>query len=225
MTPPQHAYKNRIAWRAAQDLREGCYVNLGIGIPTLVSDYVAVDTEVIFQSENGILGVGPLATPEQVCVDLINASHQKITVVPGASYFDCAEAFLMLRGGHVDLALLGAYEVSVNGDLANWSLDQPGRANTVGGAMDIAAGARQIWALMQHCRDDGKPRLVEICRYPLTAAGVVRRIYTDLAVLEIVDGCFVVKESLESLSFEDLQQRTGAPFTFSPTWKPLITPF
>jgi 3-oxoadipate CoA-transferase, beta subunit len=200
----------RLARRVARDIPDGSYVNLGIGLPTLVADYVPDDIEIAIQSENGILGVGPKPAPEFSDPELINAGKQQVTLTRGASLFDHATSFMMIRGGHLDIAIMGAYEVSANGDLANWTTGKPGLAPAVGGAMDLAVGAKRVWVMMEHCTRDGAPRLLASCTYPLTAAGIVTRIYSDLAVID-VDGGFVVRDLLEDISFEDLQQRTGAP--------------
>jgi 3-oxoadipate CoA-transferase beta subunit len=200
----------RLAQLVARDIPDGSYVNLGIGLPTLVADFVPDDIEIAIQSENGILGVGPKPAPEFSDPELINAGKQQVTLTRGASLFDHATSFMMIRGGHLDIAIMGAYEVSANGDLANWTTGKPGLAPAVGGAMDLAVGAKRVWVMMEHCTRDGAPRLLASCTYPLTAAGIVTRIYSDLAVID-VDGGFVVRDLLEDISFEDLQQRTGAP--------------
>ena len=212
--------KEQMAQRAAKDLHEGNVVNLGVGTPTLVSQYIG-NKEIVLHSENGILGVGALATEDNKDRDLVNASQQFITVQPGASYFDCAESFIMLRGGHVDVALLGAYQVACNGDLANWNLNLPDNIPAVGGAMDIAVGVKDIRVLMQHCDKFGNPRLLSHCTLPLTAPGVVKRIYTDLAVLDITQQGFLVREKVKGLEFEELARMTGAPIFASSDWEPL----
>ncbi len=198
-----------IARRAAQDLPEGAYVNLGIGLPTLVADHRPQDREIIFHSENGLLGMGPAPSPEALDPELINAGKAPVTLLPGAAIFHHNDAFMMMRGGHLDYALLGAYQVAANGDLANWITDSDARAPAVGGAMDLAVGARKVWALMEHATRDGQPRILERCTYPLTAAGVVSRIYTDLAVIDVQDGLHV-RELSEGVSFDHLQSLTGA---------------
>jgi 3-oxoacid CoA-transferase B subunit len=199
-----------LARRVAADLRDGDYVNLGIGLPTLVADYVSPDIEVIYQSENGLLGVGPKPAAGNVDPDLINAGKQPVTLLPGAAIFDQTTSFMMIRGGHIDIALLGAYEVAENGDLANWATNDTSHVPAVGGAMDLAVGAKRVWVMMEHCTSDGRPRLLQRCTYPLTASGVVGRIYTDLAVIDI-DGGFVVRELRNGISLAGLQARTGAP--------------
>lgn len=202
--------RQQIARRVAADLPEGACVNLGIGLPTLVADHIPAGREIIFHSENGLLGVGPAPLPDEEDPDLINAGKVPVTLLPGASIFHHNDSFMMIRGGHIDYALLGAFEVAVNGDIANWSTGNESKPPAVGGAMDLAAGARAVWVLMEHCTKEGKPRIVERCGYPLTAAGVVRRIYTELAVIDIDRG-LVVRELAPSVSFERLQSQTGAP--------------
>ena len=198
-----------IARRAAEDLPEGATVNLGIGLPTLVADHRPPDREIIFHSENGLLGVGPAPSPDQLDPELINAGKAPVTLLPGAAIFHHNDAFMMMRGGHLDYALLGAYQVGANGDIANWITDSDARAPAVGGAMDLAVGARQVWALMEHTTRDGKPRILARCTYPLTAAGVVTRIYTELAVIDVNDGLYV-RELAAGVSFDHLQSLTGA---------------
>jgi 3-oxoacid CoA-transferase B subunit len=207
--------RHQIAWRAAQDLEEGSYVNLGLGLPTLISNYKPEDRDFMFHSENGIVGVGPLATPEEADPDFVDAGSQKITLLPGSSISDSTMAFAMIRGGHVDVTLLGGFEVSQTGDLANWDAKMTHKGQLVGGAMDLVAGAKSVRVTMQHMTRDGAPRLVEKCSYPLTGVGVVDRVYTDLAVVDIVDGGFVVREMLDGLSRDDLQARTGAMLRFA----------
>ncbi len=200
--------RDRIAWRAAQDLPDGAYVNLGIGLPTLVADHPVEGREIIFHSENGLLGVGPAPSPDQIDMELINAGKAPVTLLRGAAIFHHNDAFMMMRGGHLDYALLGAFQVSAEGDLANWITDGDSKAPAVGGAMDLAVGAKQVWVLMEHTTRDGAPRLLERCTYPLTAPRCVRRIYTELAVID-VDRGLVVRELAPGVSFEDVQARTG----------------
>jgi 3-oxoadipate CoA-transferase beta subunit len=203
--------RRQIAWRAAQDVADGLYVNLGIGIPTLVADYMPEGREIVFHSENGILGVGPAPAPGEEDPDLINAGKSRVTLRPGGSFFTHSDAFLMIRGGHLDLALLGGFEVSLGGDLANWTTDDPNMSPGVGGAMDLAVGAREVRVLMQHVTAKGAPRLLNRCRYPLTAAKVVKRIYTDHAVLDVAEDCFIVREMIPGLDVAALQALTEAP--------------
>ncbi|HEX6980188.1 MAG TPA: 3-oxoacid CoA-transferase subunit B [Alphaproteobacteria bacterium] len=213
--------RTQIARRAAQDIPDGAYVNLGIGLPTLVANFVPKDREVIYHSENGILGMGPAPAPGTEDPDLINASKQYVTLLPGASIFHHTDAFVMMRGGHLDLALLGAFEVSRAGDLANWATLDDKTPPGVGGAMDLAAGAKAVWVLMDHTTKDGRPRIVEHCTYPLTARGVVKRIYTSLAVIDVTPDGLFVREMAPGLSFDDLQARTGAPLRLANDWRPI----
>jgi 3-oxoadipate CoA-transferase beta subunit len=204
--------RTEMAARVAADIPEGWFVNLGIGIPTMVADHIPSGREVILHSENGILGMG--AAPAAGAIDpwLINAGKQPITMVPGGSFFHHADSFAMIRGGHIDLCVLGAFEVAANGDIANWATSENDSAPAVGGAMDLAAGAKRLWVVMEHTTKDGRAKLVERCAYPLTAAGVVSRVYTNLAVLDIVPGRgFVVREIAPGLDLAGLQARTGAP--------------
>ncbi len=203
--------RKAIASRVAQDIPEGWYVNLGIGVPTLVADHVPESREVIFHAENGILGIGPAPAPEHVNPWLINAGKQYITLMPGGSYFHHADSFAMIRGRHLDLCVLGAYEVSATGDLANWARSETDSAPAVGGAMDLAIGAKRVWVAMQHVTKEGAPRLVDRCTYPLTSAACVKRIFTDLAVIDVTPQGFAVREIIDGLSFDDLQDMTGAP--------------
>lgn len=208
MSTAQKLIRQCIAWRAAQDLQDGSYVNLGVGIPTEVARHVPSEVEVVFQSENGILGVGPQAEQHTINLNLVNASQQFVTVLPGASFFDCCESFAMLRGGHINVALLGAYEVAENGDLANWDRGDPDVPPAVGGAMDIAVGAQAIWILMEHLGANGRRRLVRETGLPLTGCGIVKRVYTDLAVIDITPKGSIVRELKAGLCFSQLQEIT-----------------
>ncbi len=203
--------RDQMARRAADDIPEGWCVNLGIGIPTLVANHVPPEREVVFQSENGVIGMGP--APEQGREDpwLINAGKQPITLVPGASFVGHADSFAMIRGGHIDLCVLGGFEVAENGDLANWATSENDTAPAVGGAMDLAAGAKRLWVLMEHTTKDGRPKVVERCGYPLTGLACVTRVYTNLAVLDVAPGRgFVVREMAPGVDFETLQNRSAA---------------
>ena len=212
--------RETIAWRAAADLAEGSYVNLGIGLPTLVARFVPAGREIIFQSENGVLGVGPPPPPGTEDIDLVNAGKEPITLIPGASIFDHPASFMMLRGGHIDVALMGAYQVAENGDLANWATDREARPPAVGGAMDIAVGARNVHVLMEHTMRDGAPRLLRACTYPLTAIGVVKRIYTNLAVIDVQPGAgFIVREIAGDVTREELERASGAALHLAPDLK------
>jgi 3-oxoadipate CoA-transferase, beta subunit len=211
-----------IAWRAAQDIVDGSYVNLGIGIPTLVPAFVPAGREIVYQSENGLLGVGPPPAAGAEDPDLINASKDPVTLQPGAAIFDSVLAFGIMRGGHLDLALIGAFEVDVEGSVANWTLERGDAPRGVGGAMDLAVGAREIWVLMEHTDRHGSPRILERCKLPLTARGVARRIYTDLAVMTIErDLCLTVHELKEGVTPDDIAARTGAALRFSADLRPL----
>lgn len=203
--------REAIAARLARDIPDGWYVNLGIGIPTRVADFVPADREVLFQSENGVLGFGPAPAPEAIDPWLINAGKQPVTLLPGGAYLHQADSFAMIRGGHIDLCVLGAFQVSARGDIANWATSAADTAPAVGGAMDLAAGARRLWVTMEHETKDGAPRLVEQCTYPLTAAGVVSRVYTNLAVLDVGPDGFRLVEPLVEISLEELRRRTAAP--------------
>lgn len=201
----------QMAARLAADIPEGWFVNLGIGIPTMVADHVPLDREVILHSENGILGMGPAPPKDQVDPWLINAGKQPVTLRPGGSFFHHADSFSIIRGGHLDLCVLGAFEVAENGDIANWATSENDTAPAVGGAMDLAAGAKRLWVVMDHTTKDGRPKLVEKCGYPLTAPGAVSRIYTNLGVFDVVKGLgFVVVEMAPGVTLEGLQALTGA---------------
>ena len=203
--------REQVAARLASDIPDGWYVNLGIGAPTLVADYLPAGREVVLHSENGILGMGPAPPPERVEPWLINAGKKHVTLLTGGCFVHQADSFALIRGGHLDLCVLGAFQVAQNGDLANWSISTAEKAPAVGGAMDLAVGAKQVWVLMDHTTKAGAPRLVERFSYPLTAHGVVRRLNTNLAVLEVTPRGFAVLEMLPGLSLAALQERTGAP--------------
>ena len=214
MSGVQMRDRNAIAARAARDIPEGWYVNLGIGIPTLIPNHIPKEREVIFQSENGILGMGASPAPNAVDPWLINASKQHVTLLAGASLFHHADSFAMIRGGHLDLCVLGAFEVANNGDVANWSTSSSDRTPAVGGAMDLALGAKRLWILMEHNAKDGTPKLVERCSYPLTAKEVVSRIYTNLAVIEVTAAGFEVIEMVPGLTDAALRNCTAAELKF-----------
>ena len=207
--------RNQIAWRAAQDLAEGMVVNLGIGMPVLASSYAPEGREVIYQSENGIVGVGPEAEAGHADPDLVDAGSRNVTLASGGTVIDSAGAFAMIRGGHIDLTLLGGFEVAANGDLANWDAQIPNKGQLVGGAMDLAFGAKAVRVMMQHNTKFGGPRLLEKCTLPLTAPGCVTRIYTDLAVVNVTAQGFVVQEILVGMSKDELQAKTEAPLKYS----------
>ncbi|HEY4251159.1 MAG TPA: 3-oxoacid CoA-transferase subunit B [Roseomonas sp.] len=203
--------RGQMAAKVAADIPEGWFVNLGIGIPTMVADHVPAEREVILHSENGILGMGPAPEAGKVDPWLINAGKQPVTLRKGGSYFHHADSFAIIRGGHLDLCVLGAFEVAENGDIANWATSENDTAPAVGGAMDLAAGARRLWVMMEHTTKDGRPKLVEQCGYPLTAPSAVSRIYTNLGIFDVVKGQgFVVREMAPGVSFEELQAKSGA---------------
>ena len=202
--------RTAMAARVARDIPEGWCVNLGIGVPTLVADHIPLDREVVVHSENGVLGMGPAPSPDQKDPWLINAGKQHVTLRPGGSYIHHADSFAVIRGGHLDLCVLGAYEVAETGDIANWATSENDTAPAVGGAMDLAAGAKRLWVAMEHTTKDGRPRLVRRCTYPLTALGAVGRVYTNLAVLDVTPRGFLVREMVPGLTLADLQARTEA---------------
>ena len=204
-----------MAARIAADIPEGWYVNLGIGMPTLVADHVPLDREVIFHSENGILGVGPAPEPGQVNPWLINAGKQQVTLRTGGSYVHHADSFAMIRGGHLDLCVLGGFEVAENGDIANWATSENDTAPAVGGAMDLAAGAKRLWVMMEHTTKDGRSKLVKRCGYPLTAPGCVRRVYTNLAVIDVTEHGFRVIDIAPGITREELIAATAADLEFA----------
>ncbi|MBM3536649.1 MAG: CoA transferase subunit B [Alphaproteobacteria bacterium] len=213
--------RDAIARRVALDVPDGAYVNLGIGLPTQVANYVPADREVVYHSENGILGMGPAPAAGKEDPDLINAGKQPVTLLTGASIFHHTDAFAMIRGGHIDLALLGAMQVGANGDLANWATGDEKFPPAVGGAMDLAAGAAGVWVLMEHNAKDGTPKILERCTYPLTAEGVVDRIYTNLAVIDVTNDGLLVREMVTGLEFEELQGKTGARLRLANDWRPI----
>lgn len=202
--------REQMAQRAAKDIPDGACVNLGIGIPEKVTRYIPEGREVIYHTENGLLGMGVAPEPGHEDPELINAGKQQVTAIPGAAYFHHADSFAMIRGGHIDICVLGAMQVAANGDLANWSTGAADAIPAVGGAMDLVAGVRTIYIITQHCTRNGEPKLVKNCTYPLTGQAVVSRIYTDLAVIDVTPGGFKLIELAPGVDFDDVQQRTGA---------------
>ena len=203
--------REQMAERAALDIPDGSYVNLGIGIPEKVAAYIPEDREVIYHTENGLLGMGPSPAAGEGDPELINAGKRQVTALPGASYFHHADSFAMIRGGHLDLCILGALQIASNGDLANWNTGAPDAIPAVGGAMDLVAGVKTIYVITQHCTRHGDPKLVERCTYPLTGLAVVDRIYTDLAVIDVTPDGFQLVELSPGVSFDYVAERTAAP--------------
>ncbi|MDO5650757.1 MAG: 3-oxoacid CoA-transferase subunit B [Moraxella sp.] len=205
--------RNDIARRVAQDITEGMYVNLGIGLPTKITDYLDKDKEIFLHSENGLLGMGGAPSEREQDSELINAGKEFVTLLKGGCYFHHADSFAMMRGGHIDLCVLGAFQVAMNGDLANWHTGATDAIPAVGGAMDLAVGAKQVYVTMEHVTKKGEPKIVERCSYPLTGKGCVTRIYTDLAVIDVTSDGLKVREMVAGLSLDELQNLTAAPLT------------
>ncbi|TXI22985.1 MAG: 3-oxoacid CoA-transferase subunit B [Ottowia sp.] len=212
MSSYQKRSKDELARRVAQDIPDGAYVNLGIGQPTAVANHIPPGREIILHSENGILGMGPAPAAGQEDYDLINAGKQPVTLRPGGAFFHHADSFAMMRGGHLDVCVLGAFQVSVTGDLANWSTGEAGAIPAVGGAMDLAVGARQTWVMMDLLTKTGESKIVARCTYPLTAIGCVRRIYTDLATFACSPQGLRLIDRVEGLSLDELRRLVGQPF-------------
>ena len=202
--------RDEMARLAARDIPDGSYVNLGIGIPELVAQHVPTGRELILHTENGLLGVGPSPAPGQEDPELINAGKKPVTAIPGAAYFHHADSFAMIRGGHIDVCVLGAMQVSAKGDLANWSTGEADAIPAVGGAMDLVAGVKSVLVLTEHTTKSGEPKLVDRCTFPLTGLGVVTRVYTNLAIIDITREGFSLRETAPGVAFEFVQQRTGA---------------
>ncbi|MEY3264242.1 MAG: hypothetical protein RL717_1719 [Pseudomonadota bacterium] len=201
--------RDEIAQRVARDIPEGAYVNLGIGLPTLVANHLDPARDIFLHSENGLLGMGPAPAPGEEDEDLINAGKQPVTLLTGGAYFHHGDSFAMMRGGHLDICVLGAFQVAQNGDLANWHTGAPDAIPAVGGAMDLAVGARSVFVMMEHQTKTGESKIVEQCTYPLTGIGCVSRIYTDLAVIDVTPQGLRVREMAEGLSLDALQTLTG----------------
>ncbi len=213
----------QIAWRAAQDIADGAYVNLGIGFPEMVARYQPAGREVIYHTENGILDFGQEPPEGEEDWDLINAGKKAVTLKPGSAFFHHADSFAMVRGGHLDVAILGAYQVAQNGDLANWSVGAKG-VPAVGGAMDLVHGAKRVAVITEHVTKSGEPKLLDRCTLPLTGVGCVTRVYTSLAVVDIEGGRFVLREKLPSITLEKLQSLTGAELVIAGPVADLIVP-
>lgn len=213
----------QMAWRAAQDIKDSAYVNLGIGFPEMVARYQPPGRQAIFHTENGILNFGDAPLPGEEDWDLINAGKKAVTLKPGASFFHHADSFAMVRGGHLDVAILGALQVAENGDLANWRVGSKG-VPAVGGAMDLVHGAKQVCVITDHVTKDGEPKLVEKCTFPLTGVACITRIYTSLAVVDVVSGRFVLREKLPGMTIEELQAQTGARLHVEGSISDLVTP-
>jgi 3-oxoadipate CoA-transferase beta subunit len=207
----QRYSRDQQAARVARAIPEGAYVNLGIGLPTLVANHLPKDREILLHSENGVLAMGPAPAPGSEDTDLINAGKQPVTLLPGGAYFHHADSFAMMRGGHLDFCVLGAFQVSKTGDLANWHAGAPDAIPAVGGAMDLAIGAKRVYVMMEHLTKDGRSKIVDRCTYPLTGIGCVNRIFTDLAVLDVTASGLVVVEMVDGLPFDALQRMTGVP--------------
>jgi 3-oxoadipate CoA-transferase beta subunit len=206
----QSLTRDQMAERVALDIAEGSYVNLGIGLPTKIANYLDPDKEIFLHSENGVLGMGPAPEVADRDPELINAGKEFVTLLTGGSFFHHGDSFAMMRGGHIDICVLGAFQVAANGDLANWHTGAPGAIPAVGGAMDLAIGARNVFVMMEHVTKTGEAKIVERCTYPLTGIGCVDRIYTDLAVIDVTAAGLVVREMVAGLHFEQLQALTAA---------------
>jgi len=208
--------REEMAARVARDIPEGAYVNLGIGLPTKVANYLPQDRDILLQSENGLLGMGPAPAAGEEDWELINAGKQPVTLLAGGCFFHHADSFAMMRGGHVDICVLGAFQVSVNGDLANWHTGQPGAIPAVGGAMDLAIGAKQTFVMMELLTKEGESKLVDVCTYPLTGLGCVSRIYTDLAVFNVGPQGACVMEMVDGMTLAELRKLTGVALSPAP---------
>ena len=203
--------RDDMARRVGQDIPNGAYVNLGIGLPTMVANHLPKDREIVLHTENGLLGMGPAPQPGQEDVDLINAGKQPVTALPGAAFFHHADSFAMMRGGHLDICVLGAFQVSASGDLANWHTGAADAIPAVGGAMDLALGAKRVYVMMEHLTKSGESKIVPRCTYPVTALGCVSRIYTDLAVIDVAADGLTVRDVVDGLTHDELERLTGVP--------------
>lgn len=224
MSMAQPLSRPQIAWRIAQDIPDGAYVNLGIGMPEMVANYLPDDREVMLHSENGILGLGPSPAEGEEDWDLINAGKKPVTLVDGGSYFHHTDSFAMVRGGHLDLCVLGAYQVSAAGDLANWSTGDESRLPAIGGAMDLAMGSRGIYVMMELCTRQGAPKILDRCTYPLTGTRCVDRIYSDYAVIDIAGDGPLVREMIEGIDLAGLQDKAEARLRLAEDWRALAAP-
>ena len=207
--------RNEMAQNVALDIPDGAYVNLGIGMPELVADYVPEGREVIYHTENGLLGMGPVPGEDKRDPELINAGKKNVTTIKGACFFHHADSFTMIRGKHIDICVLGAYQVSENGDIANWSTGKPNAIPAVGGAMDLVAGVKNILVITTHTTKDGKPKLVKNCSFPLTGKGVTKRIYTDLAIIDVTEKGFLVQKMAPGVDLDYLQKYTEAELSLN----------
>jgi 3-oxoadipate CoA-transferase, beta subunit len=211
--------RDQLAQVVANDIPRDSYANLGIGMPTLVAKYLRPQQGVVLHSENGILGMIGLPDGQPKDPDLINASREAVALLPGASITDHVASFAMMRGGHLDVTILGGFQVAQNGDLANWDTGEPDAIAAVGGAMDLVVGAKQVFVMMQHTDKSGRPKLVESCTYPLTGVGVVDRVYTDLAIVDVTSNGFVVRAMIDGMDLAGLQERSAAALTLAPHWQ------
>ena len=214
--PMNRMTRDQMAARVARDIPDGAYVNLGIGLPTLVANHLPTEREIVLHSENGLLGMGPAPAPGHEDPELINAGKQPVTLLAGGAFFHQADSFGMMRGGHLDICVLGAFQVSTRGDLANWHTGAAGAIPAVGGAMDLAIGAKQVYVMMEHLTKEGQSKIVEQCTYPLTGVACVKWIYIDLAVIDVTPRGLFVREMVEGLTFEALSRCTGVPLSREP---------
>jgi 3-oxoadipate CoA-transferase beta subunit len=209
--PTKRLTRDEMAQRVARDIPEGAYVNLGIGVPTMVANHIGTGQDIFLHSENGVLGMGPAPAKGEEDEDLINAGKQFVTLLPGGAYFHHADSFGMMRGGHLDFCVLGAFQVSETGDLANWHTGAPDAIPAVGGAMDLAIGAKNVYVMMEHLTKQGESKIVKACTYPLTGKACVNRIYTDLAMIDVTEEGLTVRENYTDISFDELEKLTGVP--------------